>query len=85
VEHYLGSADLMERNLDRRVEAIVPVRDPEHRRRLDEMLELELADDVLAWELGSDGCWTKVPTRKGVDSQEVLRQLALERAAGGRG
>jgi polyphosphate kinase len=85
VEHYLGSADLMERNLDRRVEAIVPVRDPEHRRRLDEMLELELSDDVLAWELGSDGCWTKVPTRKGVDSQEVLRQLALERAAGGRG
>jgi polyphosphate kinase len=85
VEYYLGSADLMERNLDRRVEAVVPVRDPEHRRRLDEMLELELADDVLAWELGADGCWTKVPTHKGVNSQEVLRQLALERAAGGRG
>jgi polyphosphate kinase len=85
VEFYLGSADMMERNLDRRVEAVVPIRDPEHRRRLDEMLQLELADDVLAWELGPDGGWTKVPTKAGVNSQEALQLLALERAAGGRG
>jgi polyphosphate kinase len=84
-EYYLGSADLMERNLDRRVEAVVPIRDPEHRQRVDEMFELELADDVLAWELGPDGCWNKVPTRHGVNSQEALQQLARERAAGARG
>jgi polyphosphate kinase len=83
-EFYLGSADLMERNLDRRVEAVVPIRDAEHRRRLDEMLQLEMADDVLAWELGPDGTWARVPGRKGINSQEVLQQLALERAAGGR-
>ena len=84
VEFYLGSADLMQRNLDRRVEAVVPVTDPEHRRRLDEMLNLELTDDVLAWELGPDGDWTKVPTRSGVNSQEALQLLAIERAAGSR-
>jgi len=84
VEFYLGSADLMERNLDRRVEAVVPIRHPEHHGRLDEMLELELADDVLAWELGPDGCWSKVKTKKGVNSQEALQALARERAAGGR-
>jgi polyphosphate kinase len=82
MDYYLGSADMMDRNLDRRVEAVVPVADEELRARLDEMLALTLADDVLAWELGPDGCWSKVPTEKGIDSQVTLQQLALERASG---
>ena len=47
----IGSADLMPRNLDRRVEALVPVDDPELQARLDEILEVNLADDTLAWTL----------------------------------
>jgi len=85
VDFYLGSADMMDRNLDRRVEAVVPVLDAELCGRLDEMLSLTLADDVLAWELGPDGCWSKVPTEKGIDCQVALQQLAVERASGNHG
>ena len=85
VEFYLGSADMMDRNLDRRVEAVVPVADPELRARLDEMLALTLSDDVLSWELGPDGCWSKVPTEKDINSQVALQQLALQRANGNHG
>jgi polyphosphate kinase len=85
VDFYFGSADMMDRNLDRRVEAVVPVADAGLRERLDEMLALTLSDDVLAWELGPDGCWSKVHTRKGIDSQVALQQLALERASGNHG
>ena len=85
VDFYFGSADMMDRNLDRRVEAVVPVADAGLRERLDEMLALTLSDDVLAWELGPDGCWSKVRTRKGIDSQVALQQLALERASGNHG
>ena len=47
----IGSADLMPRNLDRRVEALVPVDEPDLQARLDEILEVNLADDTLAWSL----------------------------------
>ena len=57
--HYIGSADLMPRNLDRRVEATIPVLDPALQGRLDRILEVGLSDDVLAWELGPDGTWMK--------------------------
>jgi polyphosphate kinase len=85
VDFYLGSADMMDRNLDRRVEAVVPVADRELCARLDEVLALTLSDDVLAWELGPDGCWNKVHTKKGIDSQVALQQLATERASGNDG
>jgi len=78
--HYVGSADLMQRNLDRRVEAVVPVLSPPLRARLDEALDAALRDDVLAWELGSDGRWTKVPATHGINSQVRLQELALARA-----
>jgi polyphosphate kinase len=77
--YYIGSADLMQRNLDRRVECIAPVTDSALAGRLDEILEIALADDVLAWELGPSG-WRKVPTVAGLDSQARLEELALERA-----
>ena len=81
-DHYLGSADLMVRNLDRRVEALVPVLDPGLKRRLDRMLKAALEDDALAWKLGPDGTWSKVRRRKGLSSQARLQEDALERARG---
>ena len=48
---FIGSADLMPRNLDRRVEALAPVIDPRLRERLDEILAIELSDTELAWQL----------------------------------
>src|SRR5690606_1352521 len=52
--HMIGSADLMPRNLDRRVEVLVRVADPSLTRRLDEIIEINLADDRLAWTLDGD-------------------------------
>lgn len=77
-DHYIGSADLMPRNLDRRVEATAPVLDPALKRRLDQILRVLLRDDVLAWRLRADGRWTKVHERKGLNAQARLRELALE-------
>jgi polyphosphate kinase len=54
-EVYIGSADWMPRNLDRRVEAIVPVEDPEIIKDLQEILGVMLADNRQAWELQPDG------------------------------
>ncbi len=79
-EYYLGSSDLMPRNLDRRVEAVVPIADPRLRQRLKQILDISLGDDVLAWELGPDGGWRRVPTVEGLNSQNRFKELALERA-----
>ena len=48
---FIGSADLMDRNLDRRVEAIVPVEDTEAKARLQEIIDIMLADDRRSWQL----------------------------------
>jgi polyphosphate kinase len=70
----------MPRNLDRRVEALTPVDDPRLRARLAEVLDANLADDTLAWELRSDGSWQKVPTVAGRSTQRRLQELAVARA-----
>jgi len=78
-EYVIGSADMMPRNLDRRVEAMLRVSDRRLRARLDEILELNFADDVLAWSLEADGTWTKVPVVHGIDAQVALQDFALAR------
>ncbi|MGH9076944.1 MAG: polyphosphate kinase 1 [Acidimicrobiales bacterium] len=78
-EYYIGSADMMERNLDRRVEAVVSVRSPELQARLRELLEVNLADDVLAWELGGCGTWHKVATTSGLSAQRWFQEQASDR------
>jgi polyphosphate kinase len=66
----------MERNLDRRVEVLTPVRDPALRARLDEILAILLADEALAWKLDGDAIW-HAPTAVGaVDAQTKLEQAA---------
>jgi len=80
-EWYIGSADLMDRNLDRRVEAIVPVEDPEARSRLATIIDIMLADDRRSWQLQPDTSWVRteiVEGREGtVDTFETLKELAL--------
>ncbi|MHB8435572.1 MAG: polyphosphate kinase 1 [Acidimicrobiales bacterium] len=80
VRHYFGSADLMERNLDRRIEALAPVLDPELKARLDETLAFNLADDTNTWELGPDGAWKRLEPQVGFSTQRRLQELALARA-----
>ena len=57
---YIGSADIMERNLDRRVEAITPVDDPDVQSRLRAIIEIMLADDRRAWQLDAEGRWSRI-------------------------
>ncbi len=81
-DYFISSADLMPRNLDRRVEVAVPVVHSGLRKRLDEILDLSLADDVLAWEF--DGrTWRRVPTVHGVNAQAALQEGASRRNRGG--
>lgn len=56
---YIGSADMMHRNLDRRVEALVRITDPGHLGELLQLLELGFADTTSRWDLGSDGRWVR--------------------------
>jgi len=76
----MGSADLMERNLDRRIEVLAPVTDPELQARLLEVLDLNLADDTNSWVLGPTGTWERVPTVEGTSAQRRLQDLARDRA-----
>ncbi len=76
----IGSADLMERNLDRRIEVLTPVTDAGLQARVSEILALDLADDTNSWELTPGGAWERVETTSGVSVQRRLQELALERA-----
>jgi polyphosphate kinase len=80
-EVFLGSADWMPRNLDRRVELVVPVLDPLHRARLSRILDTFLADNVKGRELRADGVFVRREgRRKPVRAQELFWMEARERA-----
>ena len=78
--YYIGSADLMPRNLDRRVEALAPVDDPTNQFRIDEMLDVLLADDTLAWDLDGDGVWHRITEVHGISAHDTLQDLAIARS-----
>jgi len=72
---YLGSADLMQRNLDRRVETAFPLREKHHREKVRRMLDLQLVDNANGWELGPDGTFERLHPKDGeeqIDSQRIL-------------
>jgi polyphosphate kinase len=75
----IGSADLMPRNLDTRVELVVPVEDPGLRGELLDVLERSLADDWSAWDLREDGTWER--RTPGAEPRSVQRELMIRHAA----
>lgn len=80
---WIGSADWMSRNLDRRVEAMTPVTDPALRERLRWMLDVMLADNVGGWRLNPDGSWTRRSPADGEDprpSQQLFMDEARQAA-----
>ncbi len=84
-EMWLGSADLMHRNLDRRVETLVQVKDASVRTQLQNFLNLAMSAEVVAWELDHDGCWMQ-RTGEGTtlaDYQRLLMTRTTERATDG--
>ncbi len=81
---YIGSADLMPRNLYNRVELVTPIIDPKVRAQLLDVLDRSLADNTHTWELGADGEWRRRrPDGEPRDVQEALIELHAERAASG--
>ncbi len=84
-EWYIGSADLMERNLDRRVEVVTPVEDHEAQARLARIIEVMLADDRRSWQLDSDGRWVRTEVLESIDGTidtfAVLKDDAATAAA----
>ncbi|MEO6604987.1 MAG: phospholipase D-like domain-containing protein, partial [Aeromicrobium sp.] len=75
-EAWIGSADLMHRNLDRRVEVLVRVPSAEHVSQLGDLLEASARDDTKSWHLGPDGIWV---LHDGVDLQTTLTEQARSR------
>jgi polyphosphate kinase len=78
---WIGSADLMPRNLDRRIEVLVPVEDARLQEELEVVLKALLADTASSWDLGSDGLWRRVRPRTGrraVSAQATLMSRARD-------
>jgi polyphosphate kinase len=80
---YIGSADMMHRNLDRRVEVLVRLIEPEHIERVETMFLLAMSDDMSVWNLVADGSWIRskvdesgAPLR---DFQDAVMQTITER------
>ncbi len=74
-EVYIGSADWMGRNLDRRVEAVVPVEDPTLHRRLLKLVDTYLADNCTAWDMQPDGSFTRrIPEEESFPVQATLME-----------
>ena len=77
---YIGSADLMPRNLDTRVEMLTPIRDEGLRTDLTDTLDRCFADNVNAWELDSEGAYTR-RSPAGEEARSVQRELMTAHAA----
>jgi polyphosphate kinase len=84
---FIGSADMMHRNLDRRVEALVRLTDPAHLAEIDRNFELELSDQTASWWLDESGVWIHHSVKEDGtpldDSQDVImREISLRRRIG---
>jgi polyphosphate kinase len=84
-EWYTGSADLMERNLDRRIEVVFPIEDLEAQARIEEIIAVMLADDRRSWQLGADATWRRteeiLAAPGSLDTFATLKERALAAAA----
>jgi polyphosphate kinase len=77
-DFFIGSADLMPRNLDRRVEVMIPVEDPALRERLGDITATMLADNSSAWRLGAGGSWSRI--RRGSSPARNSQEEFMARA-----
>jgi polyphosphate kinase len=77
----MGSADLMERNLDRRVEVLVPIENPSLQRELLEAFEITWRDDLFTWVLGTDRRWRRLQSVNDFSAQRELKRRTKDRSS----
>jgi polyphosphate kinase len=83
---YIGSPDLMQRNLDHRIEVLAPVENARARQEVHAILDSAFEDDTNAWVLGSDGEWTRIVPAKPAkphSHHETMMRRSLKRARRG--
>jgi polyphosphate kinase len=82
--YWIGSADMMARNLDNRVELVTPVDEPQGCDEIQALIDVQLTDTALAWELHPDGVWRRrmpAPGEEPLNSQDALMEHASRQAA----
>jgi polyphosphate kinase len=84
---YIGSSDMMHRNLDRRIEVLIKLEQPEHLERIDHLFELHMSDSTSTWSLANTGEWTRHNGLAGElsDIHETLMTEYTNRNTRGRG
>ena len=80
LDYFIGSADLMPRNLGRRVESLVPIEKVDLCEQLEDILDLNLKDDTHAWTLDEKGRWQTVESTESLCAQEIFKERAAARA-----
>ena len=82
-EVFIGSADMMHRNLDRRVEALVRIAQPDHIKELQDLFTLAMSEDSSSWHLETNGSWTRhqfdANGKKLIDVQDELMRFTANR------
>jgi polyphosphate kinase len=83
--YYIGSADMMHRNLDRRVEALVNLVQPDHMQEIESLFELAMSDESQSWHLDANGIWTRHQVdEKGKPllevQDEIMRRVSAKRS-----
>lgn len=79
-DYFIGSADLMPRNLDRRVEALTAIVAPDQRQRISQLLDICLDPTVAAWQLDATGVWSATATPM-TDAHLVFESLSVDRSS----
>jgi polyphosphate kinase len=77
---FMGSADLMERNLDRRVEVLVPIEDVALQKELVSAFEITWQDDLFTWALGTDRRWRRLQPVNNFSAQAEFKRLEKDRS-----
>ncbi|WP_062071161.1 RNA degradosome polyphosphate kinase [Demequina sediminicola] len=76
---FIGSADLMHRNLDRRIEALISIEDDQQRANLIENIDMAMSPEFSGWELGEDGLWTRTTAQEDTERLKDVQETYIRR------